>query len=370
MDSNPDSPTYPNPEDYAWTRITDRSECRPALEELKDQVNSLLDDIDSDIAYVKKRLIKDKFVSYDEFLDDIFPNGTFNATSVPSHTDCMSLKKEVIEMDELFLRITELGSNISHSMSYNEAYKYAVQIPPLYRRRKQYNESFIKSFDTEIKAKCNWLKNWGEESKEAGEKALDDFDKILDEREITLRHFESLTRLFNKLHHEVFNRILPAVTLGDHYLEGYVIKLKLSEAFEETHFRKAVEALSDLGADLVEVTNAYANAMINGRDKFEDMFGKMLNLKLPILNSLTANNLKLVKQAAEINDSRLQDLVLGLKVNPEDIIELVKETYNRVMDPTESLIQPVYNLAKKIEPLAENLREYRTSTKMNTEFFM
>ena len=119
VDSNPDSPTDPNPEDYAWTRITDRSECRPALEELKDQVNSLLDDIDSDIAYVKKRLIKNKFVNYDEFLDYIFPNGTFNATSVPSHTECMNLKKEVIEMDELFLRITELGSNISHSMSYN-----------------------------------------------------------------------------------------------------------------------------------------------------------------------------------------------------------------------------------------------------------
>ena len=168
----------------------------------------------------------------------------------------------------------------------------------------------------------------------------------------------------------MFNKILPAVTLGDYYLEGNVTKLTLSGAFDTLHLRKAVDELSDHSADLSEFTNAYANAMINGRDKFEDMYEKMLNLKLPILNLMTVNTLELVKHAAQINDSRMQDLVHNLRQNPEDIIELVKETYNRVMDPTNFLIKPVNDVVKKTEPLAESLKEYKTAIKLNTEFFM
>ena len=97
---------------------------------------------------------------------------------------------------------------------------------------------------------------------------------------------------------------------------------------------------------------------------------KVLKLKLPVLNFVTVNELELVKQAGEINDSSMHDLVHNLKENPEDIIELVKETYNRVMDPTESLIQPVNDVIKNIEPLAENLKKYKSSIEMSSEFFM
>ena len=369
-DDIPDSDPDPSPEDNVWTRITDRSECRSAMKELKDKMNYLLDDIDDYVAWAKNRLIQDKFANYSKFLDYMFPNDTFNATSVPSHLECLGLKNEVIEMDDLFLLITELGWNISRSLSYDEAYRYAVQIPPLYKKRKLYDESYIYDFDYKVRETCNWLKNWGEESKDAGEKALDDFDKIMDERNAALRHFETVSRLFNRLHDKVFNRILPALTLAHYYLEGNVTKLTLSETFETTHFHKEVEALSDLSDDLVEVTNAYTDAMIKGRDKFEDMYEKMLNLKLPVLNLVTVNSLELVKQAAEINDPLVKGLVQGLKENPNDVIELVKDMYNRVMDPTASLIEPVNDVVKRTEPLADNLKEYKTSTKMNTEFFM
>ena len=77
-----------------------------------------------------------------------------------------------------------------------------------------------------------------------------------------------------------------------------------------------------------------------------------------------------MKHTAEINDSRMQNLVHNLNENPRDIMELVKETYNRVMDPTESLIQSVNDVVKKIEPLAESLKEYKTAIKLNTEFLM
>ena len=326
---DPESNRDPNPEDYGWTRITDRSECRLALEELKDQMDSHLDDIDAFLVYARTRVMRDKFANYSDFLDYIFPNETFNASSVPLHGECLDLKQQVIEMDDIIFNITDLGWNVSLSTTYNEAYKYAVQIPLLYRRRKLYNESYIYDVHDEVIAKCNWLMNWGEESKETGEKALDDFEKIMDERDTALRHFESIGRLFNRLYNKVFNKILPAVTLGDYYLEGNVTKLTLSGAFDTIHFRKVVDELSDLSTDLSELSNTYANAMINGRDKFEDMYEKMLSLKLPILNLMTVNTLELVKHAAEINDSRMQDLVHNLKENPRDIIELVKETYNR-----------------------------------------
>ena len=138
-DSDPD----PSPEDKAWTRITDRSECRSAMNELKDQMNYLLDNVDAYVTWARNRLIQDKFENYSKFLDKMFPNDTFNATSVPSHVKCLGLKNEVIEMDDLFLLITELGWNISRALSYDESYGYAVQIPPLHKRRRLYDESFI-----------------------------------------------------------------------------------------------------------------------------------------------------------------------------------------------------------------------------------
>ena len=194
-------------------------------------------DIDAYVVYARTRVMRDKFANYSDFLDYIFPNETFNASSVPLHGECLDLKQQAIEMDNIIF-ITDLGWNITLSATYNEAYKYAVQIPPLYRRRKLYNESYIYDVHDEVIAKCNWLKNWGEESKETGQKALDNFDKIMDERDTTVRHFESISRLFNRLHDKVFNKILPTVTLGDYYLEGNVTKLTLSGAFDTLHYVK------------------------------------------------------------------------------------------------------------------------------------
>ena len=155
-----------------------------------------LDNIDAFVVHARTRVMRDKFANYSYFLDYIFPNETFNATSVPLHSECLDLKKQAIEMDDIIFNITDLGWNITLSRTYNEAYKYAVQIPPLYRRRKLYNESYIYDVHDEVIAKCNWLKNWGEESKQAGEKALDDFDKIMDERDTALRHFEKYWQTF------------------------------------------------------------------------------------------------------------------------------------------------------------------------------
>ena len=277
----PDSDPDPSPEDYPWTTITDRSECKFAMEELKDQMDGFLNDIVGVLIRRRKNPIQGMYANYREFLNYIFPNGTFNASSVLSHQECLDIEEKIYEMDDLLLLITKLGANITQSNSYDEAYKYAVQIPPLYKRRLLFNSSEIIPFSNAVQTKCNWLKNFGEDSKIVGERALQDFDKIMDERDTALRHYQSLTRLFKRLHHEVFNTILPAATLGDYYLERNAIKLKLSEAFGAAQFRHGFEELSHNSADLVEFTNAYVNAIINGRDKFVDMYEKSPQIETP-----------------------------------------------------------------------------------------
>ena len=81
--------------------------------------------------------------------------------------------------------------------------------------------------------------------------------------------------------------------------------------------------------------------------------------------------MELAKKAKQLNDSRMQEIVDNLQFDIEgNLIELIKETYNRLMNPTDGFTEPVNDVIEKIQNLAEDLKEYKAETKMNTDFFM
>ena len=111
--------------------------------------------------------------------------------------------------------------------------------------------------------------------------------------------------------------------------------------------------------------------MIKGKNKLIALYNKLLNLKLPILNESYIYDLELVKSAGLIDDIHMQELVdsLNMDINVK-LSELITETYKSLMNPLDGMTEPVNELIGNVDNLAESLREYKTSTKMNTEFFM
>ena len=358
--------------DYPWTTIGDVSECSPTFVELVDLMNSPHNDIDNDLRIVREKLIQDQLVKYRQVVTDVFQNTTFNLSSFAPHVDCWEIGEELIVMDDLFILITQLGANITHAKSFDEAIGYAIQIPPLYKlRRKQYDETQFNDIESNAATKCGWLRNYGRETDEAGKEALEGLEKVADEKESAARQFGTLTKLFNKLHHEVLHKIEPIVKLGSDYISGKFTKGELADAFVTAHFTKAIQDLADCNADLVDITKDYTNTMVKGRDLFLFMYDELFDLKLPILNTFTVNQLELVKKAKQLNDSRMQEIVDNLQFDIEgNLIELIKETYNRLMNPTDAFTEPVNDVIEKIQNLAEDLKEYKAETKMNTDFFM
>ena len=164
-------------------------------------MNSIYDDIDNDLKIVRDKLIQDQYAKYRKIMDDTFANNTmFNLSSVPSHAECLHMEDELTKMDDLFILITELGANITHSISYQEAYFYAVQIPPLYQLRKQYDPTQFNDIEANAKTTCGWLNSYSRETGSVGKEALEDFEKITDDRDTAVRQFDAMGKLFSKLH--------------------------------------------------------------------------------------------------------------------------------------------------------------------------
>ena len=168
-------------------------------------MNGPLDDVRGDVRYARTRLIQDRYVNYRKTVDTIFGNDpTLNLSSVSAHAECLDMEEDLVKMDDLFILIAELGGNISRSLSYQEAYSYAIQIPPLYQMRKQkYDPAEFDDILDRVRTTCHWLSDFGHEASSAAKEVLDDFKIITDERDWALRKFDDIGKLFSRLNNEV-----------------------------------------------------------------------------------------------------------------------------------------------------------------------
>ena len=369
ISNNPDSTQVSSID--VWANVKHKNECESTFAEMKDLASGLYDDIESDLRYVRTRLIQDKYVLYRQIINGIFANSTFNLSSVELHRECLDIEGNMTYLDDLFIDITELGANLSLATTYHEAYQYAVQIPPLYRKRIQYDETQLYNTYNDARRACSWLESYGEETRQEGNKHMRDFGIIRDFKDTAVRKLNKMTKLFNRIYVEVTHKIEPIVKLGEEYLNKTITKLMLAEKLDTAFFTKAVQDLEDIYEDLVDINKDYSEDMIKGKNKVVALYNKLVNLKLPILNESSIYDLELVKSAGLINDKHMQELVdsLNMDINVK-LSELITETYKRLMDPLDGMTEPVNELIGDVDNLAESLKEYKTSTKMNTEFFM
>ena len=327
--------------------------------------------IDEDLEYVEENAIEKKYAAYLETLNTLFSNSTFNLSSVEDHAKCLDLESNYTALDNLLILMTRLAANVSEAETYDEAYSYAVQIPPLYRERLRHDETEFPQKREELTETCGWVRNYGQETAEAKDEVIKDFGKTRDEMEAAIRQFNNLNSSFVKLYDAVLNKIEPTIQLGRRYIERNITKVTLAEEFLTPYFTKSVQDLADTYADIVDATKDYVEEMLKARERFISAYDQIFKLKLPIINNYSVYQLELVKDAVDINDTEIQELVENLGVNTSFKMEqLLRESYDRLLSPTEVFTDPVDDIIKKIEDYTEDLKTYKETATMNTKFYM
>ena len=361
----------------SWIKITDRSQCEIEFAKFQDKANSPLDDIVSDYGFVTRNPMDKRYDVYIESAEFIFANGSRNLTALEEHRKCMAYREEFRLVDEIFVNITGYGANMSTSKTYHEAYQYAKHIPMYYRQRiaLSLQEEDYKSVFDKMKEACNWMSNYGKDTKEEGDKIVRDFERVQDQMAVSVRHYASLTTLFNNLFKEVMQKIEPAVNMAGFYLQNNITKINLAKEFEAPSFTKAVGDLADYNKQLVDVAKDFTDEMVKGKDKLETAYQQLFHLKLPVFNDYNVYRLQLVEDAAALNDSVWENLIGSLDEDLESSLTLmVTEAYERLMTPVEDLrtrlMEPVEELLVQVEDLDASLKEYKQATKMSTQFFM
>ena len=121
----------------------------------------------------------------------------------------------------------------------------------------KYDVDYLEELDTNVREECDWLRELGEETREDGGRVGREFGNAKDQKEASLRQFNTLTDLFNKLYKEIVDKINPTTSTSKEYINGAAEKTELCQEFETPLFKKAIEDLSDVNKDLVEVLKDY-----------------------------------------------------------------------------------------------------------------
>ena len=296
-----------DPSDNSWNNVNHISECQPAFDDLVDNYHYL----ESPLRWMKtgNQLSMRK---YRENIKILFENSTVNVSAMESHRKCMEIQDVALQKGDIMIEIVELVVNVTKSESLAEAYAYAVQIPPLYKMTLTYEGDDLQEVETNVRETCAWLRELGEDLHGDSGEVEREFGDAKDQRDLAFRQFQSLSDLYSKLYRDVTVKIKPTVDRAMDYLQGSVKKSDLSQEFQTPFFAKAIEDVSDINKQLVEVIKDYTEEMTIGKNKLEKAYKELFWLDLPVMNSYKIHQLQLVQRAAEINNSVIEDALMNM----------------------------------------------------------
>ena len=290
-----EKPRYPGGDTtYSWVNLQDSSQCAIVFKHLKGNTTEQ-DYIDLDLYNYQESSLEKQYAAYQETLKIIFINSTFNVSNVEDHIICLDLKLNYTTLDNLLILMVQLAVNISESETYNEAYGYAVQVPPLYRDVLRHDEKFWK---TTLKDACGWLSDYAQDTRNNKYTFQNALEKVKGDMDAALLQFNNLNNYFLKLNNEMLNKIEPTIRLGKEYLERNITKVKLAEEFLTPYFTKAVQNLADISADITHVNRNYNEETVKVREKLVQAYRLLFKFKLPVINNYNVYKLGLVESSS------------------------------------------------------------------------
>ena len=287
-------------EDMAWLKINDTNKCKETFDKLKEETEE----------WEEFEFFSPPHARYEDYklqLQELFANSTINVTAVGNYQTCLGNEELCKEIKEVIEQILDQGIQMRNAASFSEAYKHGKDIGPLYfdlsvNKKDQY-DTVTNAWET-----CGWYREYLTELREEDEHAHNQFDKMKEDLDIALREFRSISGLFRNLFDELKNTIYPTLQYANKYLQGDLRKKDLSDKLQEMTFLRAVERLPDINTEFSYSTKDYKEIMEIAHTKLKLIYEKLFQLRLPIFNPYTVNNLEIVKQAEAIDDAVLKVL--------------------------------------------------------------
>ena len=218
-----------------------------------------------------------------------------------------------------------------------------------------------------LKKPYDWLRN---ESKPN----LKKFKRFKNAKNTVLSQHRSISHNFHQLNDSFFN-LLPTLEMGRMYLENHVKKLELAKYFENNLFRKTFQDVSYYAKELEASMQFYLSEMDTFLDQIKLAYEELFALKLPVINSHNVYHLKLVTEAGDTKDIETMSIVQSLRENYEENIlklwNIIFErltTYKTVLKS--SVFLPVDEFSTKVNDFSADLRKYKDSLQVGTDFLM
>ena len=239
---------------YSWVNLQDQSQCAKVFKHLKGNITA--PHVQSDLDFVEADSVEKQYTAYRETIKTIFGNSTFDVSNVEDHAKCLDLELNYTALDNILILMTQLAVNVSEAETYDEAYCYAVQIPPLYRERLRYDETKFFDLHVTVHKLCGWLYDYALDVRN-NNKVLEDFGKIMDDMDAASRQLNNLNNYLLQFYNEIVNKIEPTIRLGKEYIEKKITKVKLAENFLTPFFTKVVQDVAEIITDMTVVNKVF-----------------------------------------------------------------------------------------------------------------
>ena len=189
----------------------------------------------------------------------------------------------------------------------------------------------------------------------------------------TKKQFEKMADNYKNLYKNYTENIIPVVAKIQDYLLGKITKKKLHRLLEESTF--LFDDLFDVNAILNDNVNDLIKLVEYLKENTVKAYEQIVKFKVPILNTHSVYELKMVQLAEDVDDGSMQEMVESLKYSLDPgLTRLTHLTFQRILETVtevrDEIVQPIEDFIEEIKGFSNSLVEYERSTIMNIEFFM
>ena len=357
-----------------WVTINNTDDCDAMFEEMQK--------LHSDIAMFRS-------VNYGEGLsnlDQVFKNGSPHYRKKEKYKDCFAAIDEAQGLVDSFQETLKLSFGMTESDSIDAALSYGEKIMTLY-------DGFLTpkitydSMDTKIKQACSWVQELMEDTNAEMQHSREEILKSVNTFERASIFLHRLIKEFNKLNNTIHEEVYSVIKAMANYTSGGLTKLELTEHFTEDDKNNLIADNNEV-KDLVR---GYLSEMEIGEETLTNAYKAVLELEIPIFNRYTISKLELAKKLFKVNgeadsldfvDSNTNgDDQTESSENSDDYEEQSSKFLQYLEENMETLVDSIKDIGKtvitklddvisKIQILSKNLQDYKTSTVMDSEFYL
>ena len=314
-------------------------------------------------------------MNMEEFVEEMFPYARYNYNSNTEYLECVALETDILpqidgyivqfrHVEEILLNLTTSGiqESLVLAETLSSYYDEIIDIGQIYHK-----------YQMKLNEACDWIKPVISHQNfllDRGTVKEEELDSFLNEIHTT---WVKIRNAVNALQRYYINIIHPDIQILQSYLIGNITKVELSDKLKSMW--ESSDVLIQLNEDLQILIREYSTKMTLAKEGHVEDCLMLLTVDFPIINRENVYELEMVKKAAAINDSRMQEIVDNLKVDVVHYLpELIRECYDRLIesmrDIRDGLIRPIEAVVEQLDEQIDELENYQKSTRMDTDFFM